>query len=122
MKLQDFIQGSLVQIIKGVEGATQELGDTTAMVSPRYIPDPEGRVIGFAFDETESEQHRKRRLVEIVEFDVAVVAAEGTETKGGIGIVVGSIGIGSQGKSESSSTSHSRLKFRVPIVLPSQSA
>ena len=58
------------------------------------------------------------RIVESIEFDVAVTVSEGKETKGGIGILVGSIGLGSQGKSDSEHSAVSRLKFRVPFVLP----
>ena len=32
--------------------------------------------------------------------------------------MVGSIGLGSQGKSDSENSSHSRIKFKVPMVLP----
>lgn len=120
MELQEFIQESLVQIVRGIEGATEELGDTTAVVSPRYIHRRESGTIGYAMNVEETDKRSFRRPVETVEFDVAVVAVEGAEKKGGIGIMVGSIGIGGQGKTETSSTSHSRLKFQVPIVLPSQ--
>jgi hypothetical protein len=54
----------------------------------------------------------------MLEFDVAVTAAEGSEKKGGIGIVVGSFGIGGQKASNISSQSVSRIKFSVPVPLP----
>jgi hypothetical protein len=40
-----------------------------------------------------------------IEFDVAVTVIEGTQTKGGIGVFVGPIGIGSQGQSNVSNQS-----------------
>ena len=58
------------------------------------------------------------RAVHTVEFDIAVTAVDGKETKGGIGIVVGAIGLGSQGRSEERNTSISRIKFKVPIAFP----
>jgi hypothetical protein len=57
-------------------------------------------------------------VVGMVEFDVAVRATEGKETKGGIGVVAGVIGLGSSGKSDSSSGSESRIKFSIPVLLP----
>jgi hypothetical protein len=58
------------------------------------------------------------RVVQEIEFDVAVHATEGTETKGGIGIMVGAIGLGSQGKSQAGNASESRIRFTIPMVLP----
>ena len=54
----------------------------------------------------------------LIEFDVAVTTTEGKGTKGGIGVFVGPVGLGSQGKSEISNTSYSRIKFSVPVFLP----
>ena len=62
------------------------------------------------------------KAVQKVEFDVAVTASTGTATKGGIGIMVGAIGLGSQGKSEAQDSSISRIKFLVPMVLPMEDA
>lgn len=89
------------------------------MVSPpHYIRTENG--VTYAQDSQEQEQRagNLRRPVETVEFDVAVVAVEEGEKKGGIGIMVGSVGIGGQGKAATSNTSESRLKFTVPIILP----
>jgi hypothetical protein len=56
--------------------------------------------------------------IQKVDFDVAVTAAEKTGTKGTIGVVMGAIGLGSQGESANSKTNDSRIKFSVPIALP----
>ena len=118
MKLQQFISETLVQIAKGIEEANAQLKDSKAKVNPPGIV-PGGQadssVYGFLADD-QPDQFRK--VVEAIDFDVAVYAAEGTETKGGIGIMVGTIGLGSHGKSESGKSSESRIKFRVPMVLP----
>ena len=53
-----------------------------------------------------------------MEFDVAVTTSEGTETKGGIGVVVGAIVLGSHGKTDRSNISVNRIKFTVPIDYP----
>ena len=53
-----------------------------------------------------------------VEFDIALAEANAKDTKGGIGVFLGSVGLGSQGSSHGESSSHSRIKFSVPIVFP----
>lgn len=61
------------------------------------------------------------KLVLELEFDVAVTTQEDSKTKGGIGIFVGSIGIGAQGQSGTSLSEINRIKFKVPLALPEQS-
>lgn len=119
MNLQDFITQALVQISSGIKNADEQLLQAGAIVNPRHVvganQDKEN-LYGYI-----AERPEWRRHIHVVEFDVAVTAVEGKETKGGIGIVVGSIGLGSQGRSEESSTSVSRIKFRIPIALPNSS-
>ena len=118
MDLATFIKESLVQIARGIEGANEALADTSAKVNPRGImPSPKGDTKFYGYL-NENDPKKYLRVVQEIEFDVAVYASEGTETKGGIGIMVGAIGLGSQGKSQAGSTSESRLKFTVPMVLP----
>jgi hypothetical protein len=120
MNLQDFIKEALVQIARGIEGAAAELKDSKAVVNPRNVQTlevPHGDIYGFVDTET-----KFLKAVQKVEFDVAVSASTGSATKGGIGIMVGAIGLGSQGKSESRDSSVSRIKFQVPMVLPMENA
>lgn len=118
MDLATFIRESLVQIARGIDEANTALEGTTAKVNPRgIVPSPKGDTKFYGYL-NESNEKEWRRVVQEIEFDVAVHATEGTETKGGIGIVVGVIALGSQGKSQEGSSSESRLKFTVPMVLP----
>jgi hypothetical protein len=118
MDLATFIKESLVQLARGIEDANTALAGTSAKVNPRgIVPSPSGATKFYGYlNETQAEQYL--RVVQEIEFDVAVHASEGTETKGGIGILVGAIGLGSQGRSQAESISQSRLKFTVPMVLP----
>jgi len=118
MNLKQFISETLVQIAKGIEEANTQLKDSKAKINPPGIAtggQHDSAVYGFL---AEDEPDKFRKVVESIDFDVAVYAVEGTETKGGIGIMVGTIGLGSHGKSESGKSSESRIKFRVPMVLP----
>lgn len=116
MNLQEFIAQALIQIASGVREADDELQASGAIVNPRHVAgagQDKLNVYGYIGGKT-----KYLRAVHSVEFDVAVTAVEEKESKGGIGIMVGSIGLGSQGRSEESSTSVSRIKFKVPIALP----
>jgi hypothetical protein len=118
MNLQQFISETLVQIAKGIEEANVQLKDSKAKVNPPGIAtggESNSAIYGFL---AEDEPDKFRKVVESIDFDVAVYAVEGTETKGGIGIMVGTIGLGSHGKNEAGKSSESRIKFRVPMVLP----
>lgn len=110
MKLQDFVSETLKEIITGVEKAQKAAKNSGAEINPRdHFEAPSGKYL-----------FRAGFLAEHVEFDVAVTTSEGTESKGGLGIFVAGIGVGAQGKSDSSSSSVSHIKFAVPIVLPPQ--
>ncbi|ELV8773039.1 hypothetical protein QNE60_004380 [Vibrio harveyi] len=121
MELQQFISTALVQIAKGIESASEELKDSSAIVNPRNIVGTGGtddqKVYGYLADDS---TRKLRKAVQLIDFDVAVVAAEGSTTKGGLGIKVGGIGIGAQGQSEDKTTSESRIKFSIPMVLPTE--
>ena len=111
MNIEDFVSETLVQITKGVVKAQRELESTGALVNPTMRFVIKEHSIGEA-------AMRGGEVVGMVEFDVAVRATEGKETKGGIGVVAGAITLGSAGKSDSSSGSESRIKFGVPLLLP----
>jgi hypothetical protein len=118
VNLQEFVAQTLIEIAAAVREADEELKASGAIVNPRSVigaGQDKANVYGYIEDR---DQKKSLRAVHSVEFDVAVTAVEGKESKGGIGIVVGSIGLGSQGRSEESSSSVSRIKFKVPIALP----
>lgn len=113
MNLKDFVAESLEQIVRGVIQAQEALKDTRARVNPLMLKTTNHSSIGEASEEG-------GQPVYLVEFDVAITAEEGTGTKGGIGIAVGMLGLGSQSRSESKSGQESRIKFKVPLLLPPQ--
>ncbi len=116
MELQDFVAKTLVQIIKGVEQAQKEIGDSQAKVSPKlrnvFTETQAGGTQGLGWT-AEGDS-----LVSVVQFDVSVTAQEGQGTKGGIGVVTGIFALGSQGASDKASTAATRIQFGVPIKLP----
>ncbi|WP_297927965.1 hypothetical protein [Metallibacterium sp.] len=122
MELKSFITETLVQIACGIDDANAALSDSEAIVNPRYVIGhgevEDGTVYGYLVEGSDRQSYRQ--AVHAVEFDVAVVAAEGKEAKGGIGVMVGSIGLGAQGKRDASTSSNSRIKFTIPMLFPAK--
>ena len=120
MDLKDFVKESIVQIAKGIEEANAELLEADAMVNPIYVTMHSDNAQSYGrtkkrdpgFGEPDS------RVVQKVEFDVAVVAESGQQGSAGAKLSIASIGIGADGKTESSKKSESRIRFSIPVVLP----
>ena len=118
MELKDFISTTLVQIVKGVEEASEDLLDSDAIVNPINVnPDRTENILIYGYYNPDAQIYS--RPVQKIEFDIAVIVEQGKETKGSFGIQVGSIGIGTQGRSESGNSSVSRIQFTIPMLLPS---
>jgi hypothetical protein len=116
MELKDFIRESLVQISQGIEEANEGLSDSSALVNPNNVYVNAGDRQNYGrLDESKS----YNRIVEVVEFDVAVTAGDENEAGGKFGIKVGAIELGANGKQAESNKSESRIKFKVPMVFPS---
>lgn len=113
MELQAFIEESLKQIMKGVANAGAIAREHGAEINPHQRRWRYGE--GIYFD------NGSGRVLANVEFHVAVTAMDGTNTKGGIGVAIANVVLGSQGESSRSSQHLSRLKFSLPVVFPSTS-
>lgn len=111
MQLQDFISESILQLVNGIQDA-QTKNTTNARISPSNLK------LGTSVTQKELYDYDSHMLLSSVEFDVAVTAEESIGAKGGIGVFVGSVGVGVQGKSDTKSSYVNRIKFNVPIVLP----
>ena len=111
MELKNFVAETLRQIIAGVKEVQDEAESMGAKVNPNHIASEDKSlmwVIGMD------------QVVQVVEFDVAVTTTEGDKAKGGIGIFVGPLGVGVQGENETVNSTQNRIKFSVPVKLPTQ--
>ena len=107
MKLQDFIQQSLVEIVEGVKAAQKAVEDsnTEELVS---AVSPTNRKNGIV-----------QKVLTPVSFDVAVTASETNGSGGGGEIkVIGVFKAGGDTKAISSETFSSRIQFLVDVQLP----
>ena len=113
IKLEDYVSETIKQIVSGIVAAQKAGAELGAEVNPstaRFRTD-QGMQL---FDKRDSS------LIEKVEFNVAVTSVEGMETKGGVGIFVGPVGIGGQGQANTTNQSTSTIRFSVPIKFPTQ--
>ena len=114
MDLKSFVSQTLIQIVEGVNEAHSAVKAKGASVNPSFAGDVKN-LPKSGFYHIGSGQ-----LAQCVEFDVALTVSEGTDTKGGIGVFSGVINLGSSGQSTNESVSVSRVKFTVPLGLPTK--
>lgn len=109
MELKDFIEETLIQIVSGVKAAQDKGLGFGAVISPGHVDSCLKRAI----------YKGKEYVFNDVEFEVELTLDKSTENKKGIAVAFGNIGIGAQNKSEAGSASLTRVKFSVPVGLPS---
>lgn len=126
MELQSFVKDTLIQLVTAVKSAADEASRLGAKVNPLLPPEnaldaAQKLNLFHSWDD---------ELGDMVEFDLAVTASEtkadqsetGGGAKVGVNIQVVSAAIGGAKDSKSQTELHdariSRVKFRVPIVLP----
>jgi hypothetical protein len=116
MQLKDFVAQALTQITEGVVEAQVNLHGTGARVNPRLrqiLPRGQSNYAPLGWAEGEG-----GNPILLANFDVAVTTTEGTQTKGGIGVVAGIVTLGSTGATDKGNMSASRISFQVPLFLP----
>ncbi len=111
MELEEFVKRAIVDIVTAAVEAHKVVQAHGAAVNPTNISFRPDQLAGAGY----TDDHNITRLIE---FDVAVTASEGTGTKGGIGVVLGAVALGSQGQSQQQREAISRIRFTVPILLP----
>jgi len=113
MKLQEFVSETLKEIIAGVKESQKYAESEGAWISPHMFAHGDKTSIRYIAEKGGAN-------IEQIEFDVAVTSTEGSATEAGAGIFVAAIGLGAKGKSDTSSSSISRIKFSIPLGLPMQ--
>lgn len=112
MDLQEFVEQALTQIVAGVAAAQKSTALYRAKVAPELsTTGKDAAAQGFL-------HCADYGLAQIVQFDVALTVVETAAKKGGIGIYAGPISIGGSGQSDSEKSSVSRVRFSVPLALP----
>jgi len=112
MELNEFVKETLTNIVTGISDSQKFMqeNDYNGEICPKISSDWEKT--GYVFSEG-------GKPIQNVDFDVAVTISEKKNTKGKIGIVVSSIGLGGERGKEKSSGQSSRIKFSIPVTYPS---
>jgi len=119
MDLKDFVKNSLHQIAEGIIEASTALSGTDAIVNPSDITVFTDNSQAYGRTSIVPKQSNSR-VVEKVDFDVAVTVHEGKAKDAGLKVSIMSVGIGAGGKTEAKSGSESRIRFAVPMVFPTK--
>lgn len=107
MELKEFIKETLTQIVDGVVAAQEATLNTGAIISPADAKTKDERI-----------HTRGNDYIGSVYFEVGLTNIEGENSKHGIGVWLGSIGIGTQSNDETGKAAVTNIKFSVPIMLP----
>lgn len=105
MELHEFVRETLVQIINGIVEAQNN--ETVRNNNASIVP------YGVSSSDLKTANRE-------IEFDVVVTAQTESSTKAGLGIFVGGLGIGTQGKLGANDSLENRVKFSVPVLFPMQ--
>ncbi len=109
IELSQFVSDALSQIVEGIADAQKRAIDRGAVINPRASEIVSSRAVG---------KGDYCRLVEDIEFDVAVTTAEGTKIAGKVGVLAAVMGAGIGAESTGQAQSISRIKFKIPIAFP----
>jgi len=109
MELKEFVNETLRQIRAGVAQAQGTSIDDGRDINPRITNfNPKDNI----------RMTNKDRVVESVEFDVALTTEDASGKKAGLGIFVAPLSVGVQGTAEQKSITVNRVKFSVPMAYP----
>lgn len=107
MELSDFISSTITQIVDGVVDAQEKTKNTGCMINPDNIKVSDRGVYSH-----------NNGYVGLIDFEVGLTEGDKSEGKAGIGVFLGSIGIGANTKMDTNTVSMTSVRFSIPIVLP----
>lgn len=108
MELKNFIKDVIVEVFEGVKEAQSTIKEDGSVINPYdwYNPNFQKEDAFAVLEKTH------------IEFEVAITVSDSTESKGRIGIYIGNMGVGAQGKNSSGNESISKIKFSIPVKYP----
>lgn len=109
MEIQEFVSTVIIDIVKGINKASEELKDSGARINPTIK----------AHDIAIEEGHKGHRSIQHIEMSIAVTVGDTRDKGGKAGInVAGFSAEVLAGKSSAINSSVSTVKFVVPIAFP----
>lgn len=114
MELKDFISQTIEQISLGINEAQAKCEQYGVIVNPRVTI---GRDGDFYLPK-KTDQVAMERRVQLLDLDIAVTITESAESNIGGKIGVSFIGLGANTKEDARTSNVNRVKFSLPICLP----
>lgn len=111
MQLKDFVSTVLTELVNGICSAQDECLRNGGIVNPPNLV-ATNKNSASLFD-----QH-SGRLVQVIDFEVALTTKESSGKKAGVGVFVTVFGLGAQGTSKESTSEVGRVRFSIPIMFP----
>lgn len=127
MNLQNFIKESVVQIAESIVDIQQHFDEKEidAIINPREFQDNtgsdfSGRYKPYARNKETGNSYDAQyfRLVDSIEFDVAITVETNSSIDVGGKLKVFGASIGAEGDQSNKHENVSKLKFKIPLVLP----
>lgn len=115
MELKEFIKETLSQIIEAVSETQEKYKGKKVLICPDDIQGKEGN--NYIDNEKRYSIYNRITKVQNIEMDIAISVSEKEGSKSGIGIAkIINAGISSESASQNASVS--KIKFSIPLVLP----
>ena len=115
MELKEFISAALMQIVEGVAAVQAPAEALGALINPEDVLTTHFGAKGHSPSIEARGRGRRKRFVQFIEFDVAVVVTRDEKMKGSGGLLnVVSAGL----ESSHAQQTTTRIKFSVPLTLP----
>lgn len=108
MELKEFIKSTITQLSEAVYELNDELQDKGVVVNPCSVANSSFDTLDFGGG----------IIVSSVDFDLQVNTSEVKENSGKIGVLASVVGIGVSTKEGSNGNEASRIRFKLPVVLP----
>lgn len=119
MELKEFIKESLSQIIDAVVETQDKYKETNVLICPDDIQGENNNL--YIRDENLYQFYNRNTRVQNIEMDIAISVTEKEGNKSGLGIAkIINAGISSENAQQNESIS--KIKFSIPIVLPTTNA
>lgn len=109
MELKDFVKETVAQIVQGVVEAQALIKMHGAEINPKRVQ----------FKEAGQFNSHNSGKPQYVEFDVGLTSTQKAGSSEGIGVFLGSVNLGKKNDGSTEQTAVSRIKFSLPLVLPS---
>ena len=118
MELKEFVSETITQIMEGIIDAQKAVANKNGLVNPKRLGSRGTEQLEAVIKDENGKDIN--RLIERIDFEVALTEVEKSNKKTGIGVSFSSLTIGSEKKKGGENTSLTTVRFSIPIVFPYQ--